>query len=64
MYLVHLQEGPRGAGFRQGHPSIFVPVSDRKDLADEAGEVSLLSELGLKESSSDSEEAVLGFGLS
>lgn len=61
MYLVHLQEGPRGAGFWQGHPSVFVSVSHRKDLADEAGEVSLLSELGLKESSSESKEVVSGF---
>lgn len=64
MYLVHLQEGPRRAGFWQGHPSIFVSVSHRQDLADEAGEVSLLSELGLKESSSGSEEVVSGFSLS
>lgn len=60
MYLVHLQEGPCGAGFWQGHPSIFVSVSHRKDLADQAGEVSLLPELGLKESSGESKEVVSG----
>lgn len=46
-YLVHLQKGPRGAGFRQRHSSVFVTIRERQDLADQAGEVGLLSKLGL-----------------
>lgn len=48
-YLIHLQEGPCRASFWQRHPSIFIAIGDREDLADEAGEVSLLSKLGLME---------------
>ena len=49
LYLVHLQEGPRGASLWQRHPSVSVAIGDRQDLADEAGEVGLLSKLRLRD---------------
>lgn len=47
MYLIHLQEGPRRTSFWQRHSSVLVAIGDGEDLADEAGEIGLLSQLGL-----------------